>query len=129
MTRLLALAALLLAFAGVAAGDFAGRYEAPGPGTPISLELKLDEDGAVRGAMGDGITRFEVAGQIKDNSLSGQAFNRDQGEMLGFLAIIDASGEWLAVALIPFDTNRAPLPALAEELAFRRVPVRPPPAP
>jgi hypothetical protein len=49
--------------------------------------------------------------------------------MLGFLAIIDDTGEWLAVALIPFDTNREPLPALAEEMAFRRMPVRPPPAP
>jgi hypothetical protein len=129
MKRLLALAALVPAFAGAAPGDFAGSYEAPGPGLPISLELKLDEDGALRGAMSDGTTRFEVAGRTEDSTLSGQAFNRDQGEMLGFLAIMDPSGEWLAVALIPFDTNQAPLPALAEELAFRRVPVRPPPAP
>ena len=129
MKRLLALALLLPGVAGAAPGDFAGRYESPGPQAPISLELKLDEDGALRGAMSDGTTRFEVAGRTEDNTLSGQAFNRDQGEMLGFLAIIDSSGEWLAVARIPFDTNRAPLPALAEELAFRRVPVRPPPAP
>lgn len=129
MKTLLALAALLPAFAGAAPGDFTGRYEAPGPGTPISLELRLDDDGALRGAMSDGITRFEVAGRTDDSVLSGQAFNRDQGEMLGFLAVIDDSGEWLAVALIPFDTNQAPLPALAEELAFRRVPLRQPPAP
>lgn len=129
MRRLLALAALLPVLAAAEPGDFAGRYEAPGPQGPISLELALEDDGALRGAMSDGATRFEVAGRIEDNTLSGQAFNRDDGEMLGFLAIIDGSGEWLAVGLIPFDTNRQPLPALAEELAFRRVPVRPPPAP
>jgi len=117
-----ALAGLLLWLQPVMAGaaDLSGRYLAPGPSGEISLALELEEDGVLRGAMSDGATTFQVAGRVEERTLSGQAFN--DGELLGLLAILDESGEWLAVALIPYDTNREPLPALAETLAFRRTP-------
>ncbi|MCC5794114.1 MAG: hypothetical protein JJT85_05175 [Chromatiales bacterium] len=122
--RLLLAALLLTALAVLASPPPAleGRYLGEGPTGMLELELRREDDGALRGMMSDGAMTFQVAGRQEGRQLSGQAFEPDSGEMLGFLAIIDPAGEWLAVALIPFDTNREPLPVLAETMAFRRIP-------
>lgn len=110
---------LLAAAPSAFAADFSGDYTHQTIAGDVALELRMSENGEVKGRMSDGFDDFRLAGKASGNAATGLV-RGERPPDLGFSAELSEDGRQLRLQIYPRGADGQAVLSMAQTMIFSR---------